>query len=193
MLNLPAGKASTLSGHTGPVLAARFNSDGNYCLTCGQDRVLKLWNPVKGKAQPPNCAELAMPMPCLHSLPALRGLGGQHPNLPDLSSPVVEFPPLLPPSEPPHLPAPLYLVCHQFWLDTRGAAALDTLWEQDVPTGQVIRKYKGHELKVNTVKFAGDDDSVVVSGSYDKTVRIFDCRSASTAIIFLASIHHLRT
>ncbi len=33
--------------HEGPVRAVRFNSDGNYCLTCGSDKTLKLWNPHK--------------------------------------------------------------------------------------------------------------------------------------------------
>lgn len=29
------------------VRAVRYNVDGNYCLTCGSDKSLKLWNPVK--------------------------------------------------------------------------------------------------------------------------------------------------
>ena len=47
MLEVPTAQASTLKGHTGPVLAARFSSDGNYCMTCGQDRLMRLWNPVR--------------------------------------------------------------------------------------------------------------------------------------------------
>ena len=46
MLKLPREQVSKLTGHTGPVLAVRFNTDGNYCVTCGQDRILRLWNPV---------------------------------------------------------------------------------------------------------------------------------------------------
>ncbi|XP_048473880.1 WD repeat domain-containing protein 83 [Rhincodon typus] len=30
------------------VRAVRFNVDGNYCLTCGSDKTLKLWNPHRG-------------------------------------------------------------------------------------------------------------------------------------------------
>eukprot|EP00290_Baffinella_frigidus_P050316 CAMPEP_0180387356 /NCGR_PEP_ID=MMETSP0989-20121125/30186_1 /TAXON_ID=697907 /ORGANISM="non described non described, Strain CCMP2293" /LENGTH=290 /DNA_ID=CAMNT_0022388195 /DNA_START=211 /DNA_END=1081 /DNA_ORIENTATION=+ len=45
---LPTEKVSELKAHVGPVLAVRFNRDGNYCLTCGQDRLIKLWNPTKG-------------------------------------------------------------------------------------------------------------------------------------------------
>ncbi|CAG0894626.1 unnamed protein product [Darwinula stevensoni] len=32
----------------GAVRACRFNVDGNYCLTCGGDKSIKLWNPHKG-------------------------------------------------------------------------------------------------------------------------------------------------
>ena len=34
-------------GHKGAVNVATFNSDGEYCMTAGDDRVVKLWNPHK--------------------------------------------------------------------------------------------------------------------------------------------------
>lgn len=37
-----------LRGHEGAVLAARFNSNGEYCLSCGKDRTIRLWNPHRG-------------------------------------------------------------------------------------------------------------------------------------------------
>lgn len=41
-------EALVLDGyHDGPVRAVRFNNDGNYCLTCGSDKTLRLWNPHK--------------------------------------------------------------------------------------------------------------------------------------------------
>ena len=52
------------------------------------------------------------------------------------------------------------------------------LW--DVATGRYIRKFRGHEAhEVNSVKFAGAGDSVVISGGYDKKVNFWDCRSNS--------------
>ena len=45
---LPTKEANVLRGHEGAVLAARFNSDGNYCLSCGKDRTVRLWNPHRG-------------------------------------------------------------------------------------------------------------------------------------------------
>ena len=47
-LPLPCKETRNLEGHQGAVRAARFNYDGNYCLTCGSDKLLKLWNPHKG-------------------------------------------------------------------------------------------------------------------------------------------------
>ena len=65
MAVLPTELAFELSGHQGAVRAVRFNSEllymsglqnkahlfaenGNYCLTCGSDKTLRLWNPHKG-------------------------------------------------------------------------------------------------------------------------------------------------
>uniref|UniRef100_A0A2C9UY57 Uncharacterized protein n=1 Tax=Manihot esculenta TaxID=3983 RepID=A0A2C9UY57_MANES len=46
---LPRRKEVTmLRGHEGAILAARFNGDGNYCLSCGKDRTIHLWNPHRG-------------------------------------------------------------------------------------------------------------------------------------------------
>ncbi|MQL89814.1 hypothetical protein Taro_022393, partial [Colocasia esculenta] len=46
--DLPTKEANVLRGHEGAVLAVRFNGDGNYCLSCGKDRTLRLWNPHRG-------------------------------------------------------------------------------------------------------------------------------------------------
>ncbi|XP_039063947.1 WD repeat domain-containing protein 83-like isoform X2 [Hibiscus syriacus] len=45
---LPRKETNVLKGHDGAVLAARFNYDGNYCLSCGKDRTIRLWNPHRG-------------------------------------------------------------------------------------------------------------------------------------------------
>lgn len=46
--NLPAKEGWTLTGHEGAVLVVRFSNQGNYCLSGGKDRTVKLWNPHKG-------------------------------------------------------------------------------------------------------------------------------------------------
>lgn len=134
MLDLPASQVTTFKGHTGPILAVRFNSDGNYCLTCGQDRIVKLWNAAKGL--------------CVKSY-----LGHGH-EVFDVA-----------------------VSGDNSRLASCGGDKTVFYW--DVASGNTIRKFRGHDLKVNTVLFAGEESSVVISGSYDKTVRIFDCRSRS--------------
>lgn len=46
--HLPNKEAACLRGHEGPVLAVRFNTQGTYCLSCGKDRTVRLWNPHRG-------------------------------------------------------------------------------------------------------------------------------------------------
>jgi mitogen-activated protein kinase organizer 1 len=48
------------------------------------------------------------------------------------------------------------------------------LW--DVATGKTIQRYTDHTQRVNACDF-NKDATVIVSGSYDATVRLWDCRS----------------
>ncbi|RKP24322.1 nuclear mRNA splicing protein [Syncephalis pseudoplumigaleata] len=48
-LPLPHHKQHTLQGHRGAVNVARYTVDGAYCLTGGQDKEIRLWNPASGK------------------------------------------------------------------------------------------------------------------------------------------------
>ena len=50
------------------------------------------------------------------------------------------------------------------------------LW--DVTTSNIIRKFEGHISKINSVCY-NEDESVLVTGSYDSTVRIWDLKSHS--------------
>lgn len=45
---LPTKLISTVECKQGAVRAVRFNIDGNYCLSCGSDKSVKLWNPHRG-------------------------------------------------------------------------------------------------------------------------------------------------
>ena len=52
----------------------------------------------------------------------------------------------------------------------------------DVPSAAVLRRFPGHEARgVNSVAFAGPGGAVLVSGGYDRAVRVWDCRSRSAA------------
>ena len=50
------------------------------------------------------------------------------------------------------------------------------LW--DVSTGQPIRRYRAHVATVNTVRF-NEDSSVIISGSVDGSVKLWDFKSNS--------------
>lgn len=51
------------------------------------------------------------------------------------------------------------------------------LW--DVSTAQTLRRLSGHSGRVECVCFGGEDDSVIMSGSFDASVRLWDGRSNS--------------
>jgi len=48
VLPIPSKEFKVLKAHEGPVLCSRFNTNGSYVLTGGQDRTIRLWNPHKG-------------------------------------------------------------------------------------------------------------------------------------------------
>jgi len=49
----------------------------------------------------------------------------------------------------------------------------------DVATGNTITRFRGHTERINTIYF-NPDESILCSGSYDKTVRCWDLRSRNT-------------
>ncbi|KXG49637.1 uncharacterized protein PGRI_056050 [Penicillium griseofulvum] len=51
------------------------------------------------------------------------------------------------------------------------------LW--DVEQGITTKRWSGHNNRVEAVQFAGDGDSVVVTGSADTTINLWDTRSSS--------------
>lgn len=59
------------------------------------------------------------------------------------------------------------------------------LW--DVASATTIRRFSGHAGKVEAVSFGGEDSSVVVSGSYDGTLRAWDTKSQSTKPLMVMS------
>lgn len=49
------------------------------------------------------------------------------------------------------------------------------LW--DVATAQTLRRFAGHAARVNCCAFGGEADSIVVSGSFDGTAKVWDTRA----------------
>ena len=48
------------------------------------------------------------------------------------------------------------------------------LW--DVTTGNIIRRFKGHSNRINCVRYNADC-SLIITGSYDRNIKIWDCKS----------------
>uniref|UniRef100_F1L6P4 WD repeat domain-containing protein 83 n=1 Tax=Ascaris suum TaxID=6253 RepID=F1L6P4_ASCSU len=46
--SLPSSLSRKIDCKQGAVRAVRFNVDGNYCISCGADKTVKLWNPYTG-------------------------------------------------------------------------------------------------------------------------------------------------
>lgn len=48
MTPYPTRLELTLKGHKGPVNDVCYNHSGQYCLSAGRDRSIRLWNPSTG-------------------------------------------------------------------------------------------------------------------------------------------------
>ncbi|KAF2734318.1 mitogen-activated protein kinase organizer 1 [Polyplosphaeria fusca] len=54
-----------------------------------------------------------------------------------------------------------------------------TVFYWDVETTETVRRWTGHGGRINCCAFGGEDDSVVVSGSIDGSVKVWDTRSTN--------------
>lgn len=59
------------------------------------------------------------------------------------------------------------------------------LW--DVATATTLRRFSGHAGRVNACTFGGEGDAVIVSGSFDGTVRVWDGKSRDSRPIMTFS------
>ncbi|KAG7380398.1 hypothetical protein PHYPSEUDO_007253 [Phytophthora pseudosyringae] len=144
---VPSVCVRELHGHHGPVNAVRFNSKGTYVMTCGQDKTVRLWNPHRDGAERPGEALLVKTYEGRHGY-----------DVQDVAMYDAEL-----------------LEAHDNSKFASCGRDRDVfMW--DVPTAQVIRKFEGHEHSVNCVRYNADS-SVLLSGSYDKTIRAWDIRA----------------
>jgi mitogen-activated protein kinase organizer 1 len=139
-----------------------YLADGNYCLTGGHDRTVRLWNP----------ARLDPVFP-----PAVTGnfVRGNDPD----AVPVESLPRALPiQTYADGLTHPVTAVAVDKESTTLLAASDKTLVVTDVVTQQVKRRFQGHDGCINAVAIS-DKSETYLSASYDATVRIWDGRSRS--------------
>lgn len=154
--SLPRLPQTRLVGHDGAVRDAIFSFDGKYCLTAGQDRTVRLWNPTRldpGQSNGPASNAFRTPS-AFHEIPHA-------------------------------LPISIYSDGHthpisSIAIDNESSTILSgsdkTLVVTDVISQVVKRRLHGHEGCINTVS-CSSCASIYASGSYDGTVRLWDGRS----------------
>jgi mitogen-activated protein kinase organizer 1 len=146
----PATPIAKLTGHGGPVHAVAYSSGASsYILTGSSDRTIRLYNPQKASTT----------------------------SVAPTSSNV--YPPGLVNKYTAHGYEVLSIDVNEGndrFVSTGGDKTV-FLW--DVQTAQTVRRYTGHAGRVNRGVFAGDEGSVIVTGSFDGTVKIWDVKSNS--------------
>ena len=147
-MSFPTKPIARLTGHAGIVHAVAYSSGSQtYILTGASDRTIRLYNP--SKAPPTSTA----PTTSSQSPPGLVNKYTAH-GYEVLSIDVNS--------------------ANDKFVSTGGDKTV-FLW--DVQTAQTVRRWTGHAGRVNRGVFGGEGDSIIATGSYDGTVRIWDTKS----------------
>jgi mitogen-activated protein kinase organizer 1 len=146
--SFPATPIAKLTGHVGIVHALAYSSGSStYVLTGCSDRTIRLYNP--SKASPSSVAPPPSSKTYAPGLISKYSAHGYEVLSLDVSTDNEKF------------------------VSTGGDK---TVFYWDVQTAQTIRRWTGHSGRINRGVFGGEDDSVIVSGSFDGTVKIWDVR-----------------
>ncbi|KAI1310097.1 WD40-repeat-containing domain protein [Xylaria venustula] len=158
-----------LLGSSGPIHALAYSaSPGTYVLAGSSDRSIRLYNP-----QPSSTTSITTshhPPPSSH----LSKKGASNPAVPQ-GRLIQTY------SAHGYEVLSLSVSADNARFASAGGDRSVFLW--DVATAQTLRRFgggsQGHSARINSVCFAGEDDSLLVSGSLDTSVRIWDVRSGA--------------
>ncbi|CZR56765.1 related to S.pombe beta-transducin [Phialocephala subalpina] len=149
----PSKSLTQLLGSNGPVHALTYSSSpSSYILTGSSDRSIRLYNPSR-PPPPPSTNPLAPPKPT-QLIQTYTAHGYE-----------------------------ILSICVSTDNATFASCGGDRsvfLW--DVSTAQTIRRFggnQGHTSRINDVCFAGQNDSLLISGSFDATARIWDVKAGN--------------
>lgn len=151
--SLPRSQLTTV---TGPVHAVAYSaSPGNYILTGSSDRTIRLYNPFPSTTIPEIRPQAKPSVPQGRLIQTYAAHGYEVLSL-DVAADNERF-------------------------VSAGGDRSVFLW--DVSTAVTTRRFggnaQGHSARINCVSFAGDGDSLIISGGFDTTVRIWDTKSGS--------------
>ncbi|EOO01484.1 putative mitogen-activated protein kinase organizer 1 protein [Phaeoacremonium minimum UCRPA7] len=162
---LPNKPAAHLLGSNGPIHAVTYSaSPGTYILTGSADRSIRLYNPSPSTAVHPANSYIS------------KQQAKQAPAVPEgrlIQTYAAHGYEVL----------SLAVASDNARFASSGGDRAVFLW--DVTTAQTLRRFSGngvhgHGSRINCVAFGGADDSLVISGGFDTTVRIWDTKSGGT-------------
>ncbi|KAI0119989.1 WD40-repeat-containing domain protein [Nemania sp. FL0031] len=166
-----------LLGSSGPVHALAYSaSPGTYVLAGSSDRSIRLYNPQPGSSS--GTTTTTTNTTNHHSLPSSH-LSKKH----VASQPVVPEGRLIQTySAHGYEVLSLTVSSDNARFASAGGDRAVFLW--DVASAQTLRRFggassHGHTARVNSVVFAGDGDTLLISGGLDTTVRVWDVRSGA--------------
>lgn len=147
-MSFPTRPIAKLTGHNGIVHAVAYSSGSqSYILTGSSDRTIRLYNPQKA------------------------------PTTSVASTASNVYPPGLVNKYSAHGYEVLSIdvnTDNDKFVSTGGDK---TVFVWDVQTAQTVRRFTGHSGRVNRGVFGGEGDSIIASGSFDGTVKIWDLKS----------------
>jgi len=149
---LPTNLLNTITSHAGPINALTFSAiGGTYILTGSSDRQIHL-----SRTEPVSSTTVK---------------GGPAPTT---STPIQKY--------SAHGYAVLDLACSSDNTTFASVGGDRSVFLWDVQAATTLRRFgnnssQGHTARINCVAFAGQDDSVLISGSLDRSVRIWDVKS----------------
>lgn len=158
--SLPSTLLNTISSHAGPINALTFSAiGGTYILTGSSDRQIHL-----SRTEPISSTTTK-------TSPA-----------PNISTPIQKY--------SAHGYAVLDLACSSDNTTFASVGGDRNVFLWDVQAASTLRRFgsnstQGHTARINCVAFAGQDDSVLISGSLDRTVRIWDVKSRNANPIMI--------
>lgn len=146
---VPTQLFRTLDGHQhSPLHVGKFTSDGTYCFTAGVDRIINLWNPWKNSVASATDDTTTSDSSDGIIIKQYKGHGYEIVDL-AITKDSTQF-----------------VSC--------GGDKCAIVW--DINTGRYLRKLYGHEQRLTTCCY-NTLDSMVITGSQDMTIRLWDLRS----------------